>query len=393
MHCDRRNEGCDVTSRRTRRSGLAVKIVLILLMAGSLPIIVSEVTKRLANRHAEVPALGVDALTAPAIDTPMPAAASTLLPLPSPFLPTVPEDVSELKTWKFSEAGLLVDSAVITKYGRHLVVSFTDGRLMVHNLQTGKEQFFKSSVEFSFLQLVDGISSNQAGILVADYLLNEGGNVTLWQVSPDGESRSVANIVEPDYFLTALAISPDGETLALGYNNGEIRLFRTSDGAQTHAIPTHKDFVMSLEFSWDDRYLLSDSFSFDPFTYVIRLNDGVKVATLATESYEPGRISFSPDSRFAAVTSFDGTHMFSTDDWLDKGFVMPTFDGKFTCDSRGVIAFTDGREEMYSVSTGELIQSRDVDSTLPVSCLFDGRTVSISVDLPNNTVTLLLLEH
>ncbi len=88
MHCDRRNEGFDVTSRRTRRSGLALKIILILFMAGSLPIIVSEVTKRLANRQAELPAPGMDALTAPVIDIPFPAAASTLLPLPSPFLPT-----------------------------------------------------------------------------------------------------------------------------------------------------------------------------------------------------------------------------------------------------------------------------------------------------------------
>jgi len=398
MHCDRRNEGCDVTSRRTRRSGLALKIVLILLMAGSLPIIVSEVTETLADRQVEpsvqeefsTPEPGT--VVALFTETPTLTTQPTPVSLASPTMDILPEGASILKTWDFGGQGLQVDSAVITKYGRHLVVSFTSGQLMVHNFESGSEQIFGSPVEFNFLQFVDGISSNKAGVLVADYSLNQSGIVSLWQVSPEGESRLAARIADPDYYLTDLAISPDGETLALGYNNGEIRLFRTDDGLLLNVIPAHADFVMSLEFSWDNRYLLSDSFSFDPYTHVFRVSDGAKLATLATRSYEPGRISFSPDSRLAAVTSFDGTRIFSTGSWSSLGILIPTFEGIFTCDSQGLIAFTDGREEMFSLSTGELIQAREVGSTLPVSCLFDGRTVSISVDPLNNTVTLLLLE-
>lgn len=305
----------------------------------------------------------------------------------------LPEGDSVLRTWDFGEEGLTIgsafDSAFVTKYGRHLVVAFDNPTLMVYNFETDVAQVFESQVDFAFLDFMDGISSNSTGILVAEYLPNESGNVTLWQISNEGESRVAANITEPEYFVTALAISPDGETLALGYNNGEIRLFRTGDGIQTYAIQAHKDFVMSLAFSWDGQYLLSDSWSFDPFTYVFRVNDGSKIATLATESYEPGRISFSPDSQLAAAASYDGTHIFSTDDWTDRGFVIPTFEGKFTCDSQGLIATAEDQVNVYSVTTGKVIQTIDIAEAVPFHCLFNGQKAAIEVDHQNNIVTLL----
>lgn len=180
--------------------------------------------------------------------------------------------------------------------------------------------------------------------------------------------------------------------LALGYNDGEIRLFRTIDGIQTCAIQAHNDFVMSLAFSWDDRYLLSDSWSFDPFTDVFRTSDGLKITTLATESYEPGRISFSPNSQLAAVTSYDGTHIYSTNNWTDLGVVIPTFEGKFTCDSMGLIAISEDRANVFSVTTGGIIQTIDAASTVPVHCLYDGQTIAIDIDQQNNVVTLLSVE-
>ncbi len=372
---------------------------MIVLLAGGLPVIVAKVAQPLVSRaiilstpQDELPAVETGTAVIPETNTLLPTPPPTLIPDASPTTNIQPEGTSILQTWDFGGQGLMVEFVSITKYGRHLVVAFTDGRLLVHNFETGQELVFRSPVEFNFLQFVEGISSNQAGVLVVDYLLNESGDITLWQISAEGESRSVANITGLDYFLTALAISPDGETLALGYNNGEIRLYRTTDGAQINAIPAHNDFVMSLEFSWDNRYLLSDSFSFDPYTHVFRVSDGAQLATLATKSYEPGRISFSPDSRYAAVTSFDGTRIFTTGNWSSLGILIPTFEGIFTCDSQGLIALTEGRVEVYSILTGEIIPNPDIAGTAPVNCLYDGRMVMISVDLQSNIVKLLSLE-
>jgi len=320
--------------------------------------------------------------------TPVVSATST-----TPPTRDLPDADSILHTWDFGEKNLAFDSAFITKYGRHLVVAFfDDSMLMVDNLETGEETVFRPPVDFAFLDFTNGISSSPEGILVAEYWPNESGDVTLWQVSREGESRAVASITEAEYFVTALAISPDGKTLALGYNNGEIRLFRTGDGSKIHAVQAHNDFVMSLAFSWDSRYLLSDSCCFDPFTYVFRVSDGSKIATLATESYEPGRISFSPNSQLAAVTSYDGTHIFSTSNWSDIGFVIPTFEGKFTCDSKGLIATAEDQVNVYSVTTGEIIRTIDIASAASVYCLYDGQTIAIDIDDQNNIVTLLSVE-
>ena len=303
-----------------------------------------------------------------------------------------PDENSTLQEWDFGREGLTVGDAFITNYGRHLVVAFDNPRLMVHNFETGQSQIFRSPVDFAFLDLVDGISSSPDGVLVVEYSPNESGDVTLWQISEEEESRAVANIIEAEYFVTAMEISPDGETLALGYNNGEIRLFRTSDGALTYTIQAHGDFVMSLAFSWDSRYLLSDSWSFDPFTYVFSVSDGSKIATLSTESYEPGRISFSPDNQLAAVTSFDGTHIYSTSNWADLGFIIPTFEGKFTCDSKRLLAVADGHANIYSGTNGDVIKTMETDSIIPYYCLYDGRAITINVDAQNTTITLNVVE-
>lgn len=320
--------------------------------------------------------------------SPTPVQSVSVITFPTSTM-TFPDGNSILQEWDFDQEGLIVYDAFITNYGRHLVAAFDNPTLMVHNFETGQEQIFRSPVDFAFLDLVDGISSNPAGVVVVEYSLNESGDVTLWQISEDGESRVTAKLIETEYFLTAMEISPDGKTLALGYNNGEIRLFQTSDGTPICTIQAHHDFVMSLAFSWDSHYLLSDSCCFDPFTHVFDASDGSKVVTLAEESYEPGRISFSPDNQFVAVTSYDGTHIHSTASWKDLGFVIPTFEGKFACDSQGLIAVAEGAVNIYSMTGGDIIQT---SGAWDFHCLFNGQTITIDVDTQDNSVTLHVVE-
>ncbi len=392
MRCGWRSEVFDLKRREKSPGGRALRVLLVLVLSASLPVAVVKTAKLISDWESNP----INEREAPLLEgnvtEPVQIPPGTVEPLASPVGNLQPGKFSLLQAWDFNNKGLVVDSAFITKYGRHLVISFTDGSLLVHSFYTGLEQVFKSPVRFNFVQFVDGLSSNSAGILVAEYSPNVNGNVTLWQVPPAGESRVSAVITEPDLYLTDLAISPGGETLAVGYSNGEIRLFKTEDGSLMYAIPAHHDFIMALEFSWDNRFLMSDSFSLDPFTHVFRVTNGEKLATLATSSFEPGRISFSPDSQLAAVASVDGTHLFDTNTWTDRGFVIPTTDGIFTCDSRGVIVFGGEGAQIYSVDTGQVVSSREQGDAPRINCLFDGRTVSLNVDLPKNTVTLQLLE-
>jgi len=364
---------------------IAIQALLPFLLVGCAPSYTSHATSPSGLSESSTPTHQITQLES---STP-----TTLLPSATPPTRDLPNADSILHTWDFGEKNLAFDSVFITKYGRHLVVAFfDDSMLMVYNFETGEDVVFRSPVDFAFLDFTNGISSSPEGILVAEYWPNESGDVTLWQVSREGENRAVANITEAEYFITALAISPNGKTLALGYNNGEIRLFRAGDGSKIHAVQAHNDFVMSLAFSWDSRYLLSDSCCFDPFTYVFRVSDGSKIATLATESYEPGRISFSPDNQLAAVTSYDGTHIFSTGNWSDIGFVIPTFEGKFTCDSQGLIAAAEDQANVYSVTTGKVVQTIDTANSPPRDCLYNGLSVVVNTDYENNIVTLFSVE-
>jgi WD40 repeat protein len=191
------------------------------------------------------------------------------------------------------------------------------------------------------------------------------------------------------YVITA-ALSHDGSIFAAGYNNGAIKLYSTANGSLIRSIDVHNDNVTSLAFSPDGRYLVSDSFSFDANTYIINVSSGVKTATLTTESWEPGIVSFSPDGRWVTATAGDGTHIYATSNWQATGTIITgIWEGVFTCDSSGLMlrsADNGSQTDVYSITTGQL--SETVDG-YPIYCLSDGRAVA--VDVEDDTVTVRLV--
>jgi WD40 repeat protein len=229
--------------------------------------------------------------------------------------------------------------------------------------------------------------------MIADYPWQEIGDITLWQVIPGEEAEVVATISETDAWLTDLAFSPDGKTLAVGFNVGEIRLYRTSDGTRLLTIKAFHDFVMSLAYSRDGRYIIADSTSFDSNSYIFNAENGSKVATLSTESWEPGQVSFSPDGTLAAATASDGTHIFTTSNWQATGVVIGgVWNGTFTCDSQGFMEGMGDQVSLYSLTSGQKIDTIEIPEPGSLYCLADGRMVILDWFVRSNLVQVKLAE-
>ena len=73
----------------------------------------------------------------------------------------------------------------------------------------------------------------------------------------DGESRREVRLAGHRDFVSGLAFSPDGATLATGSMDGTIRLWDTVTGRETAALPGHMQETTDVAFSPDGRTLAS----------------------------------------------------------------------------------------------------------------------------------------
>ncbi len=273
--------------------------------------------------------------------------------------------------YKISETAIdigIINYAFITDYGYHTFFFAGGGMLWMRATEAGYEAFFSSPVDFVAGNNITTRDSDDS-ILVADYSPQQSGKVTLYEKDFNGDFNLVKTINEQMLTVITLEFSADGMILAIGYNTGEIRLYDTEGGSLLRSIQAHIDDVTSMAFSYDGRYLVSDSWSNDPNTYVFETSSGQKVTTLSTESYEPGIVAFSQDGSRVAATASDGTHIYSTSNWSPVGVVIPgVWGGSFTCDSQMLmVSYGEGLTEFYSIDSGQKVGEIGI---APIYCTY-----------------------
>ncbi len=149
----------------------------------------------------------------------------------------------------------------------------------------------------------------------------------LWQLAP-AEIRAgtkpilAAHLIGHSSMVTAVVISPDGQTLATGSRDKTIKLWNLKTGELRQTLTDHSDRILSLAISSDSQILASGSA--DNAIKIWKLNGGELVQTLTDHVGAVNAVAISPDGK----TLFSGSWDRSVKLWsLETGSPLQVLSG------------------------------------------------------------------
>lgn len=190
-----------------------------------------------------------------------------------------------------------VQSISISPDGQTLVSGGLRGTLKLWDMSTGQEI---RTLTGHTLSVYSVVISPDSQILAS----GSGDNtIRLWQLSTGQELHTLmGHIAERDKFssyqgsVDAIAISPDGQTLAsAGNRDGTIELWQISTGEKVGTLIGHTEGVRYLTFSPDGQTLASGSW--DKTIKLWRISTGQELCTLTGHRFSVTALAFTPDGQ------------------------------------------------------------------------------------------------
>jgi WD40 repeat protein len=178
----------------------------------------------------------------------------------------------------------------------------------VRDLETGREE----AVLKGHTDLVAKVAFSADGGHLAS--LDIDGNLFLWQLESERRVGATSFFEWHGTGRAALAFSPDGRTVAVGLDDGMIRLLGVPDLRARLSLAGHTEAVTTLAFSLDGQHLASSGW--DQRIVIWRVGSGDRVATLPAHKFWVARVAFSSDGRWLASASADQTiRLWDTATW------------------------------------------------------------------------------
>jgi len=130
--------------------------------------------------------------------------------------------------------------------------------------------------------------------------------IRVWDLKRE---RPIYTLARFDNLTYALAISPNGDTLASGHKFGTIKLWNLKTGRLVGKLSGHAGPVSSLAFTPDGQTLVSGSY--DRTIKVWNLRSGKPGYTLSGHTGRVQEIAINPDGETLASTSRDGVRLWN----------------------------------------------------------------------------------
>lgn len=213
-----------------------------------------------------------------------------------------------------------------------------DQKIRVWDVSTGKEKF---ALDFGILLAALALSPDGHWLLSGDLLKT----VTLWDLSTGKQARTW-NVSSP---IHSLAFNNDGRSFAVGTDQ-EISLWQVDAEHATRTLSGHKDWVTCLAFSPDGKTLASGSKDLS-----VRLWDlaaGQSLSSLSGSSQQLVTVLFNPDGHTLASLDMSG----SIKIWdVPAGTVQRTLEGISLGYSPSALCFSRDGQTLASAGIGAVV--------------------------------------
>ena len=214
----------------------------------------------------------------------------------------------KLKTTYTEHTNSTFSSTVYAPDGKTIAsVSLSDNTVRLWSSGTGKHKATFKPVNTDREYDISSVAYSSHGqtlAIVGGYYKQHRGTIYLWHV----QTRKRKIIYEGPDYISSVAYSPDGRTIATGSWNGKIQVWHTVTGEELKTISTgHKGAVESLAYSPDGKTIASAGGYRDAIVQLWDALTGEHKARLRGHTKTVSSVAYSPGGKMLATGSTDGT--------------------------------------------------------------------------------------